>query len=164
MKKMKFFRFLLLAFVFLLPGMLLAQESHTINVGGPNLTLSAPSSTNSRHPDFYDAQWRIVSQNPAHTIYLLCTTCNPAIVQAGTAGTARVSCTARYYNKDKWTDPMYTGYTTVSRYYDITVNDPNAPTRVDVSPSSLSLDVGGKRTLKATVYPTTASQSVIWSS
>ena len=45
----------------------------------------------------------------------------------------------------------------------VVVSDPT-PTSVSVSPSSLSINEGESKYLSATVYPSTASQSVTWSS
>ena len=82
---------------------------YTVYIGGNDIKLYAPSSPDSRKPDLYDVRW---SQSGSGSVTFISSSSNPTTVRGVSAGSVRVMCQARYYNRAKWTDPLYTGYTT----------------------------------------------------
>ena len=89
--------FLSVIFVFLSS---LAFAQYTIQVGG-EIELSAPASRDSKKPNLYDVKWRYVGTG---SVTFVSDTSNPTRVIGTSAGSGTLTCSARYYNKAKWTD------------------------------------------------------------
>lgn len=99
------------------------MAQYTAYIGGDDIKLYAPASTDSRKPDLYDVKW---SYSGSGSVTFISSTSNPTYVRGTSTGSGRITCYARYYNKAKWTDPLYTGYTSKTESYTITIIDPNA--------------------------------------
>ena len=100
------------------------KADNTVSVGS-DIKLYAPASDDIRKPDLYDIKWRIASGD-FNAVTLIGDTQNPVIVRGTAPGTVIISCTARFYNKALWTDPMYSGWITRSASYTVTCTDPNS--------------------------------------
>ncbi|MBQ7427489.1 MAG: hypothetical protein IJV20_09620 [Prevotella sp.] len=99
------------------------MAQYTAYIGGDDIKLYAPASTDSRKPDLYDVKW---SYSGSGSVTFISSTSNPTYVRGTSTGSGRITCYARYYNKAKWTDPLYTGYTSKTESYTITIIDSNA--------------------------------------
>ena len=96
---------------------------YTVYIGGNDIKLYAPSSPDSRKPDLYEVRW---SQSGSGSVTFISSSSNPTTVRGVSEGSVRVMCQAKYYNRAKWTDPLYTGYITHTEFYEVTVVDPNS--------------------------------------
>lgn len=98
---------------------IISSAQYTINIGD-DITLYAPPSRDSKKPDLYDVRWNYVGTG---NVTLISSTSNPVVVRGISAGSGKVTCSARYYNKAKWTDPLYSGYIYENASYDVTIVD-----------------------------------------
>lgn len=140
---------------FLLSGILTAH-SESVSVGNTvSLTIG---SVNYSHINVPPA-W--VIHNPENLELISGQNTTTILVKGKSAGTCTVTC-------DYWTEKYDSDLkmwvvegSTKTKSFTVTVN---GPTSISLNTTSVSLSIGETEQLTATVYPSTASQSVTWSS
>lgn len=142
-------------FIYAMP----AQSSITLNVGETytcnlgyvsNFKECVWTSSDTKAIDFVD---RVTNYSTSITV--------KAIAKPSYITPVTVHCQYYYYDLDPTTG-RYTYLRSGYKDFQFFIND-NGPTSISVHPSSLTLDIGKTRTLSTTITPSSADQTVTWS-